>query len=79
MEAIKNYLVKKLIEIDVDEEELTSMDVTTVELGLSSLELVDIADALNMKFGSSISLDPGNELSLQEICEMVDSQSKVEA
>lgn len=74
MKSIREFLIDKLIEMDLEEEELTSMDVTTVELALSSLELVDLADALNTEFGSSISLEPNKELSLQQICEMVEEQ-----
>lgn len=76
MKEVKEYLLEKLKEMDLEEEELASMDATTLELGLSSLELVDLADALNTKFGSSIKLEPNKELSLQEICEMVVAQKK---
>lgn len=68
MEEVKMCLLKKLDEMGIGEDIVGDMNVTTEELGLNSLELVNIAATLFEEFGVKLRLLKSDEKNLQDIC-----------
>ncbi|SES82735.1 acyl carrier protein [[Clostridium] polysaccharolyticum] len=68
MEKVKVCLLKKLNEMGIDSEFIDDMDVTTGELGLNSLDLVNLAATLFDEFGVRLRLLKRDDKKLKDIC-----------
>lgn len=68
MEKAKECVVNELKKMGIPEEYLEDMNVTTSELGLSSMDLVSISVAVFDQFGFRIKLVKEDNKSLHDIC-----------
>lgn len=71
MEKVKVCIINKLNEMGIDSEYIGDMNVTTSELGLNSLELVNLAAALFEEFGVKLRLLKHDDRKLRDICDEV--------
>lgn len=76
MAKIKACLFNTLGDMGIEKEFITDMDMTTDELGLSSLELVNLAVAFYDEFGIKLRLVKNNSLSLNDLCLKVADKMK---
>lgn len=68
---VENFIVNKLEDIGIDRADLLNLSVTTKELGLSSLELVDLSLSIEEQYGISLRLVTQEEISIDEICNRI--------
>ncbi|MCR3759098.1 phosphopantetheine-binding protein [Clostridium felsineum] len=72
IDEIRAFLKNILIDIGIEEEFLNDMkSVTTVELGLKSVELIDMAVSIKEKYGVSMKLTVKEDITLEDICEYI--------
>lgn len=77
MEKAKECVLNELKKMGIAEEYLTDMNITTSELGLSSMDLVNISVAVFDEFGIRIKLVKEDNKSLNDICtDIVNSLNK---
>lgn len=76
MSKIKTCLFNTLGDMGIEKEFITDMNMTTDELGLSSLELVNLAIAFYDEFGIKLRLVKNNVLSLNDLCLQVADKIK---
>lgn len=68
MEEVRKFLLEQLSKAGIEEEFITSMDMTTEELGLGSIELVNLSVALIDEFGVNLRLKKRDNRTLNSIC-----------
>lgn len=56
MEEVREFLLEQLKKAGIEEEFITSMDMTTEELGLGSIELVNLSVAVMDKYGVNVNI-----------------------
>ena len=76
MAKIKDCLFNTLGNMGIEREYITDMNMTTDELGLSSLELVNLAVAFYDEFGIRLRLVKSNAISLNDLCVKVANKIK---
>lgn len=69
MEKAKECVLNELRKMGIPEEHLADMNITTTELGLSSMDCVSISVAAFDQFGVRIKLVKEDNKSLNDICE----------
>lgn len=72
MDEIHEFLSYKLMEIGIEKEALGDFKVTTADLGLSSLEYIDMSIDISKRFGIQFKLDRKVIISLEGICKMIE-------
>lgn len=72
MDGIREFLSYKLMEIGIEKEALSDFKITTAELGLSSLEYIDMSLDISKRFGIPFKLERKTETSLEDICKMIE-------
>lgn len=73
MENVKECLFKSLAKLGIQDDMISDMEITTGELGLNSLELVNIAVNFFEEFGVKLKLLKSEDMSLNQICTQVAS------
>ena len=68
MEKVREFLLEQLKKVGIEKEFITSMDMTTEELGLGSIELVNLSVAVIDKFGVNLKLKKKDNRTLESIC-----------
>lgn len=68
MEKVREFLLEQLKKVGIEKEFITSMDMTTEELGLGSIELVNLSVAVIDEFGVNLKLKKKDNRTLESIC-----------
>lgn len=68
MEKVREFLLEQLKKVGIEKEFITSMDMTTEELGLGSIELVNLSVAVIDEFGVNLKLKKKENRTLESIC-----------
>ena len=68
MEKVREFLLEQLKKVGIEKEFITSMDMTTEELGLGSIELVNLSVADIDEFGVNLKLKKKENRTLESIC-----------
>ncbi|URZ00201.1 hypothetical protein [Clostridium felsineum] len=72
IDEIRSFLKDVLIDIGIEEELLNDMkSITTVEIGLTSVELIDMSVSIKEKYGVVMKLKVKEAITLEEICEHI--------
>lgn len=71
MDHVRECLMKALEQLGIQSAMISDMDMTTGELGLNSIELVQLAVVLFDEFGVKLKLQKSENLSLNELCTKV--------
>ena len=68
MEKVREFLLEQLKKVGIEKEFITSMDMTTEELGLGSIELVNLSVAVIDEFGVNLKLKKKENRTWESIC-----------
>lgn len=79
MEEVREFLLEQLKKAGIEEEFITSMDMTTEDLGLGSIELVNLSVAVMDKYGVNLKLKKKDNRTLNSICNSIIEETESRA
>jgi acyl carrier protein len=70
-DEIRTELTRILVELGIEERQVTDAATLRTELGLDSTETVQVALELGRGFGVKVTFEPGADLTVRDICVLV--------
>lgn len=76
MEEIREFLVRELEKAGIPKEFITSFDMTLDDLGLDSIEMVNVSAAAFNQYGVRLVVVKDDHKTLEDICKEIEANKK---